>query len=51
MPSAKWDMDAIIGCATFRYVAHDVMGGNLVYLKDCWCIDHPDAPLPKEGDE
>ena len=46
--SAKWAMEALIGHATFGYIAYNVESGNLVYLKDYWCIDHPD--VQKEGD-
>ncbi|KAH9975124.1 hypothetical protein BGW80DRAFT_1204651, partial [Lactifluus volemus] len=47
-PSVKWATDALIGRATFGYIAYDVESGNLVYLKDYWRIDHPD--VQREGD-
>ena len=47
-PSAKWATEALIGRATFGYIAYDVESGNLVYLKDYWRVDHPD--VQKEGD-
>jgi Fungal protein kinase len=47
-PSAKWATEALIGRATFGYIAYDVDSGNLVYLKDYWRVDHPD--IQKEGD-
>jgi hypothetical protein len=47
-PSAKWATEALIGRATFGYIAYDVESGNLVYLKDYWRVDHPG--IQKEGD-
>jgi len=47
-PSAKWATDALIGRATFGYIAFDVERGELVYLKDFWRVDHPE--IQKEGD-
>jgi hypothetical protein len=47
-PSAKWATDALIGRATFGYIAYDVESGSLVYLKDFWRVDHPE--IQKEGD-
>jgi len=47
-PSAKWATEALIGRATFGYIAFDVERGELVYLKDFWRVDHPE--IQKEGD-
>jgi Fungal protein kinase len=47
-PSAKWATEALIGRATFGYIAYEVESGNLVYLKDFWRVDHPE--IQKEGD-
>jgi hypothetical protein len=47
-PSAKWATTALIGRATFGYIAFDVERGELVYLKDFWRVDHPE--IQKEGD-
>jgi len=47
-PRAKWVTDALIGRATFGYIAFDVERGDLVYLKDFWRFDHPERQ--KEGD-
>ena len=47
-PRAKWVTDALIGRATFGYIAFDVERGELVYLKDFWRVDHPERQ--KEGD-
>ena len=47
-PRAKWVTDALIGRATFSYIAFDVKRGDLVYLKDFWRFDHPERQ--KEGD-
>ena len=47
-PSAKWATEALIGRATFGYIAFDIERGNLVYLKDFWRVDHPE--IQKEGD-
>jgi len=47
-PSAKWATEALIGRATFGYIAYDVERGELVYLKDFWRVDHPE--IQKEGD-
>jgi len=47
-PSAKWASEALIGRATFGYIAFDVERGELVYLKDFWRVDHPE--IQKEGD-
>jgi len=47
-PSCRWATDALIGRATFGYIAYDVENGNLVYLKDFWRVDHPE--IQKEGD-
>jgi Fungal protein kinase len=44
----KWATDALIGRATFGYIAYDMETGNLVYLKDFWRVDHPG--IQKEGD-
>jgi Fungal protein kinase len=41
-PNAKWATDALIGRATFGYVAYDVERDDLVYLKDFWRADHPE---------
>jgi Fungal protein kinase len=47
-PSAKWATEALIGRATYGYIAYEVESGNLVYLKDFWRVDHPE--VQKEGD-
>ena len=47
-PSAKWASEALIGRATFGYIAFDVERGELVYLKDFWRVDHPE--IQQEGD-
>ena len=47
-PSAKWATEALIGRATFGYIAYETESGNLVYLKDFWRSDHPE--IQKEGD-
>ena len=47
-PNAKWATEALIGRATFGYIAFDVERGNLVYLNDFWRVDHPE--IQKEGD-
>ena len=47
-PSAKWATTALVGRATFGYIAFDVEIGELVYLKDFWRVDHPE--IQKEGD-
>ena len=47
-PSAKWATEALIGRATFGYIAYEVESGNIVYLKDYWRVDHRD--VQKEGD-
>lgn len=47
-PSGRWATEALIGRATFGYIAFDVESGNLVYLKDFWRVDHPE--IQKEGD-
>jgi len=47
-PSAKWATEALIGRATFGYIAFDVERGELAYLKDFWRVDHPE--IQKEGD-
>jgi hypothetical protein len=47
-PSAKWVTDALIGRATFGYIAYDVESRILVYLKDFWRVDHPE--IQTEGD-
>ena len=47
-PRAKWVTDALIGRATFGYIAFDVERGELVYLKDFWRVGH--AERQKEGD-
>jgi len=47
-PSARWTTEALIGRATYGYIAYDVENGNLVYLKDFWRVDYPD--IQKEGD-
>ena len=41
-PSAKWATDALVGRATFGYIAYDVDREDLVYLKDFWRVDHPE---------
>ena len=46
--SGRWATDALMGRATFGYIAYDVENGNLVYLKDFWRVDHPE--IQKEGD-
>ena len=47
-PSAKWATQALIGRATFGYIAFDIERGELVYLKDFWRVDHPE--IQREGD-
>jgi len=47
-PSMKWATEALIGRATFGFIAFDVKRGKLVYLKDFWHVDHPE--IQKEGD-
>ena len=47
-PSVRWATEALIGRATFGYIAFDVERGELVYLKDFWRVDHPE--IQKEGD-
>jgi len=47
-PSARWATDALIGRATFGYIAYDIENDNLVYLKDFWRVDRPG--IQKEGD-
>ena len=47
-PNAKWATEALIGRATFGYIAYEVESGNVVYLKDYWRVDHRD--VQKEGD-
>ena len=47
-PSAKWATNALIGRATFGYIAYDVERDNLVYLKDFWRVDHPE--IQTEGE-
>jgi hypothetical protein len=45
---AVWHTEALFGRSTFGYIAYDVSGSNLVYLKDFWRTDLPD--IQKEGD-
>ena len=47
-PSAKWATDALIGRATFGYIAYGIETEDLVYLKDFWRVDHPE--IQTEGD-
>jgi hypothetical protein len=47
-PSAKWATNALIGRATFGYIAYDVERDNLVYLKDFWRVDRPE--IQTEGE-
>ena len=47
-PSDKWVTEALIGRATFGYVAYDIESGNIVFLKDFWRSDHPE--IQKEWD-
>ncbi|KAI0273357.1 hypothetical protein BC834DRAFT_1030174 [Gloeopeniophorella convolvens] len=45
---AAWTTNALVGRATFGYLAYDLATGGLVYLKDFWRLDLPD--IQKEGD-
>ena len=47
-PGPVWHTDALFGRCTFGYIAYDVAGSRLVYLKDFWRPDLPD--IQKEGD-
>jgi len=47
-PGPVWHTDALFGRCTFGYIAYDVTGSRLVYLKDFWRTDLPD--IQKEGD-
>ena len=47
-PGPVWLTDALFGRCTFGYIAYDVAGSRLVYLKDFWRTDLPD--IQKEGD-
>jgi hypothetical protein len=47
-PGPVWHTDALFGRCTFGYIAYDVAGSRLVYLKDFWRTDLPD--IQKEGD-
>ncbi|KAI0273497.1 hypothetical protein BC834DRAFT_799544, partial [Gloeopeniophorella convolvens] len=45
---ATWTTDALVGRATFGYVAFGTLTGDLVYLTDFWRLDLPG--IQKEGD-
>ena len=47
-PGPIWNTDALFGRCTFGYIAYDVVGSRLVYLKDFWRTNLPD--IQKEGD-
>jgi hypothetical protein len=47
-PGAVWHTDALFGRSTFGYIAYDVAGSKLVYLKDFWRTDLPG--IQTEGD-
>lgn len=47
-PSANWATNALIGRATFGYIAYDVESGDLVYLKDFWRVDNDE--IQTEGE-
>jgi hypothetical protein len=48
IPGAIWDTNALFGRCTFGYIAYDVTGKKLVYLKEFWRADLP--RIQKEGD-